>query len=55
MSQEKDDKPKVTRKDIAWWIYLVMMIALVIFGFWNSEGAEALLRAIREAFSLLME
>ena len=31
------------------------MIALVIFGFWDSEGAEALLRAIREAFSLLIE
>lgn len=51
----KENRPKVTRKDIAWWIYLVMMISLVIFGFWNSEGAEALLRAIREAFSLLME
>ena len=55
MSQEKENRPKVTRKDIAWWTYFVIMIALVIFGFWNSEGAEALLRAIREAFSLLME
>ena len=55
MSQEKENKPKVTRKDIAWWIYLVIMIALVVYGFWNSEGAEGLLRVIREAFSLLME
>ena len=55
MSQEKENKPKVTRKDIAWWIYLIIMIALVVYGFWNSEGAEGLLRAIREAFSLLME
>ena len=55
MSQEKENKPKVTRKDIAWWIYLIIMIALVVYVFWNSEGAEGLLRAIIEAFSLLME
>lgn len=55
MNSENENKPKVTRKDIAWWIYLVIMIALVIFGFWNSDGAEALLLAIREAFSLLLE
>lgn len=54
MTQENKPK-KINRKDIAWWIYLVMMIALAIFGFWNSEAAEALLKAIREAFSLLME
>lgn len=57
MSSEKENKnkPKVTRKDIAWWTYFVILIAIIIFGFWNSEGAEALLRAIREAFTLLME
>jgi len=54
MTQENKPK-KINRKDIAWWTYFVIMIALVIFGFWNSEAAEALLRAIREAFSLLME
>ena len=32
-----------------------MMIALVIYGFRDSAAAEALLRAIRDAFSLLME
>ena len=45
MSKKRKSKSKVTRKDIAWWTYFVIMIALVIFGFWNSEGAEALLRA----------
>ena len=55
MSKKRKSKSRVTRKDIAWWTYFVIKIALVIFGFWNSEGAEALLRAIREAFSLLME
>jgi hypothetical protein len=42
-------KHKVTREEIAWWIYLV------IYGFRDSAAAEVLIRAIREAFSLLME
>lgn len=48
-------KRKIENKEIAWWIYLAIMVALVIYGFWNSEAAETLLRAIREAFTLLME
>ena len=48
-------KHKVTREEIAWWIYLVIMVALVIYGFRDSAAAEVLIRAIREAFSLLME
>ena len=47
-------KHKVTREEIAWWIYLVIMVALVIYGF-RDRAAEVLIRAIREAFSLLME
>ena len=43
------------REEIAWWIYLVIMVALVIYGFRDSAAAEVLIRAIREAFSLLME
>ena len=48
-------KRKIEKKEIAWWVYLAMMIALVIYGFWDSAAAEALLKAIREAFTLLME
>ena len=48
-------KRKIDRKEIAWWMYLAIMVALVIYGFWNSTAAETLLRAIREAFTLLME
>lgn len=48
-------KHKITREEIAWWIYLVIMIALVIYGFQDSVAAEVPIRAIREAFSLLME
>ena len=48
-------KRKIAKEEIAWWVYLAMMIALVIYGFRDSAAAEALLRAIRDAFSLLME
>ena len=48
-------KRRIARKEVAWWIYLALMVALVIYGFWNSAAAEALLRAVREAFTLLME
>lgn len=40
-------KHKVTREEIAWWIYLVIMVALVIYGFRDSAAAEVLIRAIR--------
>ena len=48
-------KRKIDRKEIAWWIYLAIMVARGIYGVWNSTAAETLLRAIREAFTLLME
>lgn len=48
-------KRRIDRKEVAWGIYLAIMVALVIYGFWNSAAAEALLRAVREAFTLLME
>lgn len=51
----KMKKLRIDKKEFAWWIYLVILVALVIYGFWNSMAAEALIRAIREAFTLLME
>lgn len=48
-------KRKIEKEEIAWWVYLAMMIALVIYGFWDSAATEILIRAIKEAFSLLIE
>ena len=48
-------KRKIEKKEVAWWVYLVILVALVIYGFWNSAAAELLLRAIKEAFSILIE
>lgn len=48
-------KRKIDKKEVAWWVYLVILVALVIYGFWDSAAAELLLRAIKEAFSILIE
>ena len=48
-------KRKIDMKEVTWWVYLVILITLVIYGFWDSVAAELLLRAIKEAFSILIE
>lgn len=48
-------KRKIDKNEVAWWVYLVILVALVVYGFWNSAAAELLLRAIKEAFSILIE
>ena len=48
-------KGKIDKSEVAWWVYLVILVALVVYGFWNSAAAELLLRAIKEAFSILIE
>lgn len=48
-------KKKVTKEDIAWWVYLVLAVMLVFFGLKDSGSAEILLRVLREVFSLIIE
>lgn len=48
-------KKKVTKEDIAWWVYLILAAMLVLFGLKDSGGAELLLRALREVFSLIIK
>ena len=48
-------KRKIDKKEVTWWVYLVILITLVIYVFWDSVAAELLLRAIKEAFSILIE
>ena len=48
-------KGKIDKNEVAWWVYLAILVALVVYGFWNSAAAELLLRAIKEAFSILIE
>lgn len=41
-------KHKIDKQEIAWWTYLVIMVALIVYGFWDSAAAELLLRAIKD-------
>lgn len=52
MSREKH---KIDKQEVAWWAYLAILIALIVYGFWDSAAAELLLRAIKDAYTLLME
>ena len=45
-------KHKIDKQEIAWWTYLAIMVALIVYGFWDSTAAELLLRAIKDAYTL---
>jgi len=46
-------KIKLTRKNVERGIYILIIIALVIYGFKDSEAASKLILAVKEAFSIL--
>lgn len=48
-------KQKIKRENVAWWVYLVLIVLLVFWGFRDSKSAELLIRVLHEAFSLLIE
>ena len=48
-------KKKTTREIIAWWVYMALAVGLVFYGLTDSGGAEILLRALREVFTLLID
>lgn len=46
-------KMKLDRRKVQWAVYLILLVGLVIYGLWDSEGAERLIRAITDAFAIL--
>ena len=48
-------KINLTKKNIEWGIYILMIIVLVIYGFKDSEAAAKLILAVKEAFSILFK
>jgi hypothetical protein len=36
-------------------VYILLVIALAVYGFWNSEAAAMLIAAVKEAFSILIQ
>lgn len=45
---------KIDKEELAWWVYVALLVALTIYGLWNSTAAELLIRALGEAFTLLI-
>lgn len=45
---------KITRAAVERTVYLVLVVGLTVWGLWHSEAAVALINAIKEAFSLLL-
>lgn len=49
---KSDPRQRARRRERTAFIVLVVLLAL--YGLWNSEGAAALIRAVAEAFSVLL-
>lgn len=47
-------KRKIDKEEFAWWSYVVLLIVLTVYGLWNSTAAELLIRAVRDAFTILI-
>lgn len=47
-------KKKITRRAVERTIYLILIVALAIYGLKDSEAAVSLINAIKEAFSILL-
>jgi hypothetical protein len=48
------NKKKITRGAVERTIYLILIVALSVWGLRHSEAAIGLINAIKEAFSLLL-
>lgn len=49
-------KPKISRRSAERITYIVLIIILVLYGiFKDSTAAELLLRAVKDAFSILIQ
>lgn len=47
---------KISRQDKERMVYMVLIVVLVIFGiFKDSDAAEVLIRAVKDAFSILIQ
>lgn len=55
MTTPKTKKKKITRAAVERTIYLILIVGLAVYGFWNSEAAVSLINAIKDAFSLLIK
>jgi uncharacterized membrane protein YqhA len=47
-------KINISRKTIERMVYIGIIMALVVYGFKDSEAAATLIHAVKEAFSILL-
>lgn len=45
---------KIDKQAVAFWVYLALICLWALYGLQNSAAAETLLRALREAFDLII-
>lgn len=48
-------KRKIDRQEVAFWVYLALLVVMAAYGLWNSAAAEPLIRVLRDAFSLIIQ
>lgn len=53
-NRKNEKKRKITRAAVERTIYVILIVALAIYGLRHSEAAVSLINAIKDAFSLLL-
>lgn len=53
-SPENETKRKITPAAVERTIYVILIVALAIYGLKDSEAAVSLITAIKDAFSILL-
>lgn len=48
-------RKKIDRQEAAFWVYLALLVLMALYGLWNSTADEPLIRALRDAFSLIIQ
>lgn len=51
---KNENKRKITRAAVERTIYVILIVALAIYGLKDSETAVSLITAIKDAFSILL-
>lgn len=47
-------RKKIDRQEVAFWVYMALLVIMAAYGLWNSAAAEPLIRALRDAFQLII-
>ena len=48
-------RKKIDRQEVAFWVYMALLVVMAAYVLWNSAAAEPLIRVLRDAFSLIIQ